>query len=133
MAENLEDKLVKIEQKLGGSGDVPPIRDLGWHLDTIESLIGEGGFGSGKLYEYSFDLYVYDDKNTNPEANKLQLLIYESNFERIKSIVAQAGLTVNTPQDIVTIINSFSEASASTDDSTFMKLTLLAAAADQLI
>lgn len=43
--EDLEDKLVKIEKKLGGDGKVPPIRDLEWHLDTIEGLIGGGGGG----------------------------------------------------------------------------------------
>lgn len=29
MTENLEDKLVKIEKRLGSPGDVPPVRDLG--------------------------------------------------------------------------------------------------------
>lgn len=46
----LEEKLVNIEHKLGGTEKAPKHGDkLGWHLDYIESLIGGGGGGDVEL------------------------------------------------------------------------------------
>jgi len=55
MGNTLNEKLVNIEIKLGGTEPAPEVADkLGWHLDYIESLIGGGGSGGGtKLYRHS--------------------------------------------------------------------------------
>lgn len=52
MPDKLEVKLTNIEEKLGGTEEVPTDSQdkLGWHLDYIESLIGGGGGGSGKVF-----------------------------------------------------------------------------------
>ena len=52
MPDKLDKKLTNIEEKLGGTETVPAyVQDrLGWHLDYIESLIGGGGGGSGKVF-----------------------------------------------------------------------------------
>ena len=47
MAKDLEESLVNIEKKLGGT-EKPELKDLGDHLDYIESLIG-GGSGGGSV------------------------------------------------------------------------------------
>ena len=52
---DLNDKLVAIENKLGGTEPMPVgTQDaLGWHLDYIESLIDGGSSGGGtKLYRH---------------------------------------------------------------------------------
>ena len=45
MSDKLEEKLTNIEEKLGGTEEVPADSQdkLGWHLDYIESLIGGSG------------------------------------------------------------------------------------------
>lgn len=53
MPDRLNEKLINIEEKLGGTETVPAyVQDrLNWHLDYIESLIGGGGGGaSGKVF-----------------------------------------------------------------------------------
>lgn len=92
MAENLEDKLVKIEKRLGSPGDVPPVRDLGWHLDTIEGLIGESGSsGSDSKTESLFD---YLQIGFNGQANII--LIFDKKLLKTDNITANINELIST-------------------------------------
>ena len=91
MSENLEDKLIKIEKKLGGSGDVPAIRDLEWHLDTIESLIGSGGSsGSDSKTESTFD-YLQIGFNSSDHI----ILMFDKKLTRTDDIPASVNELIN--------------------------------------
>jgi hypothetical protein len=51
--DELKNKLISIENKLGGTEQAPEVEDkLGWHLDYIESLIDSGSGGGTKLYKH---------------------------------------------------------------------------------
>ena len=92
MAENLEDKLVKIEKKLGGSGDVSPVRDLGWHLDNIESLIdGSGSSGSESKAESLFD---YLQIGFNSQAHII--LIFDKKLLKTDNIIVNINELIST-------------------------------------
>jgi hypothetical protein len=93
---DLNDKLVAIEEKLGGTEPMPVgTQDaLGWHLDYIESLIDGGGSGGTKLYKHHItfssqdgddaDFYMIDKSN-----NPLQLT------EDFELVVAENCLSIS--------------------------------------
>ena len=92
MAENLEDKLVKIEKKLGGSGDVSPVRDLGWHLDNIESLIG--GSGSSGSESKAESLFDYLQIGFNSQAHII--LIFDKKLLKTDNIIVNINELIST-------------------------------------
>ena len=89
MAENLEDKLVKIEKRLGSPGDVPSVRDLGWHLDTIESLIGEGVAPITQTVQLKKKLLKISAKKTVHSDGDNQTYDYDLTYDFYKKISKQ--------------------------------------------
>lgn len=86
MTENLEDKLVKIEKRLGSPGDVPQVRDLGWHLDTIESLIGEGVAPTAQTVQLKKKLIKISAKKTVHSDGDNQTYDYDLTYDFYKKI-----------------------------------------------
>ena len=86
MMENLEDKLIKIEKKLGSSGDVPSVRDLGWHLDTIESLVGTGAAHTAQTIQLKKKLLKISAKKTVHSDGDSQTFDYDVTYDFYKKI-----------------------------------------------
>lgn len=101
--------------------------------------------GSGKLYDITFDLSLYDQNSDivkwssnligiqNADSLRFSLLIYESNFERFKTkfnaLAQQMSLTISIdePQDLVNIFNTaFNQTTTppSADAATLLMLTI---------
>lgn len=84
--------------------------------------------GSGKLYVYDFTLKLYDDNGEVQNSERtFKLGLYESNFERFKEKASDFGITLNTPEDIRTLLNMYNSTTSviSPQDAT-MLLELIA-------
>lgn len=85
------------------------LSDMSGALLYITTIGGGNGASTsgGALYEFDMSVSTYDNEGVIKDTNQLlQMLIYESNFERIKTQALQLGVTINTPNDLVTLINT---------------------------
>lgn len=114
-------------------GDAPALTFS--YNETTETYGGgssEGTGGSGKLYVYDFTLDTYDSngKVVANSGKQFQIGIYESNFERLKALTSGTAMALSSPQDVVTLINSLSETTTSSDFDNVNRIAQLIALCD---